>query len=97
MNLRAKLLNASESVLKSITLPLKIKQDKHALNGWILDREQEASELEVEIQELKAAEKLDPTKILKAMDALDITNDDVARGRKLYMELFETEVEEEKE
>ena len=94
MKLREKLLSASESMLKAITMPLKIKQDKHALNGWILDKEQECSELEVKIQELKAAEKLDPAKILKAMDALDITSDDVDRGRKLYMDLFETEIKE---
>ncbi len=94
MNLRSKLLSASSDALKAITLPLKIKQDKHALNGWILDKEQECSELEVQIQELKAAEKLNPAAILKAMDALDIVTDDVERGKTLYIELFETPVKE---
>jgi hypothetical protein len=92
MKLREKLLSASSEVLKQITLPLKLKQDKHLLNGWILDREQEASELEVKIQELKASEKLNPVDILKAMDALDITKDNIQRGRELFKELFETDV-----
>ncbi len=96
MKLREKLLKLGTAAIEQLTLPLKLKKDKHALEGWILKKETEVSELEITVQEAKGAESLDPDKILDATDSLEMLKVRLQQGKDLQTELFDTEVEIEK-
>jgi hypothetical protein len=93
-SLRAYLLQKGKKVLDELLLPVKEKKDKHALDGWLLKKEEEISELTVEILTEKAKDPLNPDAILDAVDALEIAQARLIQGEELKKELFEMEVDE---
>ena len=94
MTIREYLLKASKDTLDALTLPLKLKQDKHNLNGWILAKESESGKLAIKIAELKSSKQIDPDAILDAIYAKELVDAKLKDGQELYHELFETNVDD---
>jgi hypothetical protein len=94
-NLRTKLLKTTDDVKKAIAVPFTVKKERKQLESWLLDKEQRIAELESEINDLKAADKLEADSILRKIDDLDLTTRKLNQGNTLLKELFEDKVSEE--
>jgi len=88
MTLREYLLKQGKSVVESATLPIKLRKDKHGVRGWIIKKEDEVSNLNIKIANLKGADKLDIDEILDGVYALEILEGKINDGKELYFELF---------
>lgn len=96
MSLYKKMLQKGKDAVAAMELPFKVKQEEKKLELSILEKEQVVAQKELALQEAKSTYPLDVKKYIEAQDSLELIERQLTQLRKLQKELFQDEVQEDK-